>query len=360
MAIDIDIPPLSSNLLDEARARLDGLTKPRGSLGALEGLAARCHAIRGGASPLVVAPATMFTVAADHGVARQDVSPYPQAVTGQMVRNFLEGGAAINALCAVAGMDMKVVDAGCACPPFAPHPMLVAMRLGYGTEDMTQGPAMSRAVAERAVEQGIGLARDAVGEGCACLGVGEMGIANSTAAAAVHCALLGLEPASVVGAGAGADAAMMARKAAVVERALAVNRMDGRRDPLDVLAAVGGFEIGVMCGIMLGGAAHGVPVLVDGFISTSACALGLAIRPGLSGYVLLSHVSAERGHAMVLQSLRDRFPELAPPLLDLGMRLGEGTGAAVAYVLVKCAAAVYNDMATFNGAGVSDSGRQTF
>jgi nicotinate-nucleotide--dimethylbenzimidazole phosphoribosyltransferase len=297
----------------------------------------------------------MFTVAADHGVAGQGVSPYPQTVTRQMVENFLHGGAAINALCGVAGMTLKVVDAGCAGQAFPAHPMLIEARMGNGTADMAVGPAMARATAEAAVMRGMGIARSAADAGCVCIGVGEMGIANSTAAAAVHCALLGLAPADVVGAGAGADAAMVAHKAAVVERALAVNGMGTGAEPMEVLAAVGGFEIGVMCGIMLGAAGAGVPVLLDGFIATAACALGLAVCPALAEYVLPAHVSAEQGHGIVLRTLRSRHPSLAEPLLRLGMRLGEGTGAAVAYGLVKCAAAAFNGMATFSGAGVDDA-----
>lgn len=352
------IRPVAAADLAAARAHLDSLTKPAGSLGRLETLAARLWAMSGGL-PLDVAPALMLTVAADHGIAARGVSPFPQAVTRQMVANFLAGGAAINALCRANDVGLRVVDAGCAGGPFPAHPLLLDRRQGDGTADMSEGPAMSLPACESALRAGFALAKDARAEGFRTLGLGEMGIANSTAATALYCALLGLAPGEVAGPGAGAEPPMIARKARLVSRALAVNAGAVARGPVETLAALGGFEIAVMCGAMLGAAAEGMPVLVDGFISSSACAAALAIAPDFAGYAILTHVSAEPGYAAALRRMTERAAPHAGradwgrPLLELGLRLGEGTGAALAWPLVRSAAAICNEMATLASAGVS-------
>ncbi len=349
------IVPVDPADLLAAQQHLDNLTKPRGSLGRLEELARRLYGMAGGRSPLVVSPAMMLTVAGDHGVAAQGVSPCPQIVTRQMVANFLQGGAGVNVLCRASGMEMRVVDAGCAGGPFAPHPHLIDLRLGDGTADMTQGPAMRRETALEALRRGATLARRLAEEGYACLGTGEMGIANTTPASALYCALLGLTPQEAVGPGAGAGPAMVAHKAEVVDRALRVNGLSPAQaehnDPLHALSAVGGFEIGVMAGIMLGAASCRLPVLVDGFICSAAYVVAVRICPTLAHYAILSHASAEPAHAPALARLGT-----GRPLLQLDMRLGEGTGGAVAYGLLRCAAAVFNDMATFQSAQVSPEG----
>jgi len=351
---DLHIEPLRQQDLDAAQAHLDDLTKPRGSLGRLEDLARRLYAMRRGQVPLRVQPALMLTVAGDHGVAAQGVSPFPQAVTRQMVQNFFGGGAAINVLCRSMGMELRVVDAGCAGGPFAPNPMLLDCRLGDGTADMTLGPAMSVETCLKGLRAGVKLAHDAADKGYQCLGVGEMGIANSTAGTALYCALLHLEPEVMAGPGAGADAAMVKHKAQVVRKALAVNEKAVRSgDPLKVLAALGGYEIVVMSGIMLGAASRRLPVLVDGFICSAAYVAALHICPVLAEYAVLSHASAEQGHGRALARLEEATPEQRP-LLHLDMRLGEGTGGAVAYGLLRCAADIYNDMATFSAAGVAE------
>lgn len=343
--------------LDAAQAHLDNLTKPRGSLGRLEELARRLYAMRRGELLLSVSPALMLTVAGDHGVAAQGVSPFPQAVTRQMVMNFLHGGAVVNVLCRCGGLDLRVVDAGCAGGPFTPHPMLLDRRLGDGTADMSRGPAMSRETCLNGLRRGVDLAAEAAGRGYRCLGTGEMGIANSTAGTALYCALLGLDPDALTGPGAGSDPAMVRHKAGIVREALRVNAsLLASGDPVDILAAVGGFEIAVMSGIMLGAAAQRLPVLVDGFICSAAYAAALAICPALADYAVLSHASAEPGHSPALSRLA--HDGAAPdgggePLLHLGMRLGEGTGGALAYHLLRGAAAIYNDMATFDAAGVT-------
>lgn len=352
---DLRIVPVDAAALDAARQHLDQLTKPRGSLGRLEELARQLAAMRPEVRPLSVSPAMMLTVAGDHGVTAQGISPCPQIVTRQMVANFCAGGAGVNVLSRASGMDWRVVDAGCAGGPFAPHPMLADVRLGDGTADMTRGPAMSREACLEGLRRGVALVRELAAQGYVCFGTGEMGIGNSTSAAAVNCALLGIAPEDAVGPGAGADARMVARKAEVVRRALAVNGLDpaahADQDPLSVLAAVGGFELAVMAGIMLGAASCRLPVLVDGFICSAAYAAAERICPALADYAILSHASAEPGHGPAVSRLVAR-----EPLLQLGMRLGEGTGAAVAYHLLRCAVAVFNEMATFAEAAVSPEG----
>lgn len=341
------IPCLEDDLLDRAQKRLDSLTKPPGSLGRLEELARRLFAIQKGRMPLVVSPALMLTVAGDHGVAAQNVSAFPQAVTRQMVMNFLQGGAAINALCRCAGMDMRVVDAGCCGGAFPAHPILSDLRIGDGTADFTEGPAMSQLQCRQAVQSGIELAHDAARQGYACLATGEMGIANSTAATALYCALLGFHPEEIAGPGAGAKPDMVQRKAHVVTKALRCNAsVLETGDPLEILSAFGGFEIAVICGILLGAGSAGLPVLVDGFICSAAYAVALAMAPQLAGHVFLAHASAEPGHMPAMERLGQE------PLLHLGMRLGEGTGAVLAWQLLQGAAAFFNDMSTFSEAGV--------
>ncbi|MBE6442378.1 MAG: nicotinate-nucleotide--dimethylbenzimidazole phosphoribosyltransferase [Desulfovibrio desulfuricans] len=349
----LHIAPVRQEHLDAAQAHLDDLTKPRGSLGRLETLARRLYAMSRGRTPLAVAPAVMLTVAGDHGVAAQGVSPFPQAVTRQMVQNFFHGGAAVNALCRASGMELRVVDAGCRGGPFAPHPLLLDRRLGDGTADFSRGPSMSRETCLKGLRAGVELARELADAGYRCLGTGELGIANSTAATALYCALLGRDPTDMAGPGSGADAVMVRHKADVVRRALDVNADALRGDAVDVLAALGGFEIVIMAGLMLGAASRRLPVLVDGFICSAAYAAALRICPGLGNYAVTAHSSAEPGHARALAGLTGDA-EQDTPLLQLGMRLGEGTGGAVAYHLLRCAAAVFNDMATFSSAGVAE------
>ncbi|MDD4702558.1 MAG: nicotinate-nucleotide--dimethylbenzimidazole phosphoribosyltransferase [Desulfovibrio sp.] len=350
---DLSIEPLRQRDMDTAQAHLDNLTKPKGSLGKLEDLARRLFAIREGQLPLRVSPALMLTVAGDHGVAAQGVSPVPQAVTRQMVQNFFGGGAAINVLCRSMGMDLRVVDAGCAGGPFAPNPILLECRLGDGTADMTFGPAMSVETCLEGLRAGVKLARDAADKGYLCLGVGEMGIANSTSGTALYCALLDIDPDEVVGPGAGSNEAMIRHKAQIVRRALAANEKAVRGgDAVEILAALGGHEVAVMSGIMLGAASRHLPVLVDGFICSAAYVAALRICPVLADYAILSHASAEPGHVRALARLEQAIPAQRP-LLHLDMRLGEGTGGAVAYGLLRCAANIYNDMATFDSAGVA-------
>ena len=323
--------------------RLDAKTKPPRSLGRLEDLAAAVAAIQGVERPDVRTKAVVV-MAADHGVAASGVSAFPQEVTGQMVLNFAAGGAAICVLARQAGAEVVVVDMGCRAA--VAHPGVLDRRVGPGTRDFTRGPAMSREEAARAVEAGAALAGDLAGRGVRLLGLGEMGIGNTTAASAMAAAFLGRPPETVTGRGTGVDDAGYARKIEAIERGLAVNRPDPA-DALDVLSKVGGFEIAGLAGLALGAAARRIPVLVDGLISTAAAFAAARMNPAVAGCLLPSHGSVEIGHRKLLEALGTR------PLLDLEMRLGEGTGAALAMHLVEAAVRILDEMATFESAGVS-------
>lgn len=328
-----------------ARAHLDRLTKPRGSLGRLEELAWRLVEITGREPPRA-GRAVIFTLAADHGVAAEGVSAYPQVVTAQMVENFLRGGAAVNVLARHAGADVRVADFGVAAP-LAPAPGLIVRRIAPGTKNMAEGPAMTREETLAAVEAGIALVRAEGRQGVDLVGTGEMGIANTTAASAITAALTGRTVEAVTGRGTGIDDAAWGRKVAVIRRALEVNRPDPS-DPLGVLARVGGFEIAGLVGVIVAGAAARIPVVVDGFIAGAAALVAARLRPAIRHYLLASHRSAEPGHQVVLEDLGLR------PFLDLEMRLGEGTGAALLFLLIQAAVKVYGEMATFKSAGVSE------
>ena len=344
-AID-HIRPLDPSYFDMAQAHLDSQTKPRGSLGTLEGIACRLVALAGGGAPRVD-PARVCTCAGDHGVAAQGVSLFPQEVTRQMVENFVGNGAAINVLSRTAGVDLKVVDAGCLGGPFAEHPSLVQCKVAPGTRDFTAGPAMTREQCLEALENGVRLARTARDEGFRTLCTGEMGIANTTPATALFCAYLDLDPEAITGPGTGLNAEGVRHKARVIERALALHAPAiATGDPIGILACLGGYEIATLAGMLLGGASLGMALVVDGFISTSAFAAARAICPAVAEYAFFAHASAEPGFAPVVEALGVR------PLLNLGMRLGEGTGAAMAVFILRCAANIYNEMATFESAGV--------
>lgn len=330
---------------EEARQRLDRLTKPAGSLGRLEELAWRLALMAGCCPPAVRRP-VIFTLAGDHGVVAEGVSAYPQVVTAQMVENFLAGGAAVNVLARHAGARVVVADLGVA-HPLVGRPGLVDLRVGPGTANLARGAAMTRAQAVRAIAAGASLVEAERGRGLDMIGAGEMGIGNSTAAAALTAAFTGADPVDVAGPGTGLDEAGRRRKAEVVARALAVNRPDPE-DPLDVLAKLGGFEIAGLVGVILAGAARQLPVMLDGFITGAAALVAVRLAPAARHFVLASHRSAEPGHAAVLADLG------LDPYLDLSMRLGEGTGAALGIGLARAAADLLRDMATFKSAGVSE------
>jgi len=324
---------------DELQRLLDNRTKPVGSLGRLETLAVAARAALGERIAGEVPGASLTIFAADHGIAAEGVSSFPQEVTGQMVRNFLAGGAAANVIAGALGIPVFVADCGIA-EPLSDAPGLIDMRLGPGTANSLHGPAMSGAAAQEAVAQGRDHGRRLRGE-IACFG--EMGIANTSAATLVAHKLSGLPVARLVGRGTGLCDAALAHKRAVLERAAA---RTGALAPIEALAEVGGFEIGTMAGAMIGAAEAGRLVIVDGFIAASAAALARALVPECEGRMVFAHRSAEAGHDALLDWLG------AEPLLDLGLRLGEGTGALLAVPLVRAALALF-DMASFGEAGVA-------
>jgi len=337
------ILPLDERAMRLAAARQARLTKPAGSLGRLEDLAVRLAGITGRIDPPLQA-AVVFTLAADHGVAAEGVSAYPREVTAQMVLNFLRGGAAINVLAREVGARVVVADIGVDAD-LPPHPDLRAVKVRRGTASITGGAAMSVDEANRAINVGRGLVRD---EHLDIALTGDMGIGNTTAAAAVICALTRLDPERVVGRGTGVDDEGLRRKLAAVRGALQVNAESIGRGPIETLAATGGLEIAGLVGVILEAARMRKPVIVDGFISGSAALVAAAIAPEATGYMIASHRSHELGHGAVLERLG------LPPLLDLDLRLGEGTGAALALPLVRAAVRLLNDMATFDEAGVSE------
>jgi nicotinate-nucleotide--dimethylbenzimidazole phosphoribosyltransferase len=291
-------------------------------------------------------PAAVAVFAADHGVHAQGVTPWPQEVTGQMVANFLAGGAVINAFARRLGAEVCVVDVGVAAP-LEPVPGLLPRRIADGSADLATGPALTREQAQAAVEVGIETARDLVAAGNRCLVTGDMGIANTTAAAALICTFTGADPEEATGRGTGVDDATLARKTDVVRRALALHRADPA-DPIGVLAAFGGLEHAALAGFVLGAAAMRVPVLLDGVNAGAAALVAAALGPSAVGYCLAGHCSAEPGHRHALAHLG------LEPLLDLGMRLGEGTGALLALPVLQGAAQALLDVATFDAAGVTD------
>jgi nicotinate-nucleotide--dimethylbenzimidazole phosphoribosyltransferase len=337
------IAPLDEEAARAAQSLLDGKTKPRRSLGRLEELACQLAGIRGVAAPPLLTPAVVV-MAADHGVADEGVSAYPVEVTRQMVLNFLGGGAAINVLARHAGARLVVVDLGTRTPVEG----VLSRRIGPGTRSFTRGPAMTPAEAVQALEAGIALAGELSADGVDLVALGEMGIGNSTSASALTAAYTGLPAREVTGRGTGVDDQGWNRKVAAVEKALEINP---GREPLQVLAALGGFEIAGLAGLALGTAARRGAVLVDGFIAGAAALAAVRLAPALRGYLIASHRSVEVGHRAVLAELGTR------PLLDLDMRLGEGTGAALAIPLVQASLKIVHEMATFASAGVSDSGR---
>lgn len=341
------IRPLNAALQVKAQARLDRLTKPLGSLGRLEELAASYVAIIGELKPQVPV-GVVFTFAADHGVALEGVSAYPREVTPQMVLNFLRGGAGVNVLAKHVGVDVRVVDIGVDYE-FGMLPGLLDRKVMKGTRNLAVEPAMTRIQAEQAVMVGIELATDAVREGIGLIGTGEMGIGNTTPSAAITAVMTGQPAAEVTGRGTGIDESGRLRKVLVIQRALDLHHPDPD-DALDVLAKVGGLEIAGLAGLMLGAAAARVPIVLDGFIAGAAALIAVGLQPLCREYFIASHRSVELGHRVILDHLKLK------PLMDLDLRLGEGTGACLGMDLVCAAIKIYTEMATFDDAGVSDKG----
>ncbi|MGW3350422.1 nicotinate-nucleotide--dimethylbenzimidazole phosphoribosyltransferase [Nonomuraea rubra] len=345
------IRPADPVALAEARAHQDRLTKPRGSLGVLEEVAVRLAGAAGVSPPPMPEPAALAIFAADHGVHARGVSPWPQEVTVQMVANFLAGGAVANAFAAQAGASVTVVDVGVAADlPEAPD--LVDHKIAYGTADLSQGPAMTVDQAVQALEAGIVVARDLVAKGARCLITGDMGIANTTASAALVSAFTGRDPAEVTGRGTGIDDETYELKVGIVRAALRTNAVtDASSSPseaLRALAAVGGFEHAAIAGFILAGAAQRVPVILDGVIAGAAALVAAALDPAALDHCVAGHRSAEPGHAAALAHLGLR------PLVELELRLGEGTGGLLAHPMVCAAVRVMHDVATFDSAGVTE------
>jgi nicotinate-nucleotide--dimethylbenzimidazole phosphoribosyltransferase len=339
------ISPLDAAAMTSARARQDMLTKPQGALGRLEAISIQVAGITGQPRPRLH-KAAVVVMAADHGVAHQGVSAYPAEVTPQMVLNFLAGGAAINVLARHIGAQVVVVDMGVAAE-LPSHPDLLSRKVALGTADLSTVPAMSRAQALEAVEAGITVVTTLIDSGVDIVATGDMGIGNTTPSSAIVATLTGRPVAEVTGRGTGVDDAGLKRKIALIEAALALHRPN-KGDGLDVLAKVGGFEIGGLAGVMIGAAARHVPVVVDGFISGAAALLACALAPAAQPYLIAAHRSVERGHQAVFAQLD------MEPLVDLGMRLGEGTGAALGISLIQAACKILDEMATFGEAGVAD------
>ena len=339
------IRPANAEAMRRALGRQRNLTKPPGSLGRLEDVSVQLAGIFGNERPTIGGKA-VIVAAGDHGVVAQGVTAYPQEVTAQMVLNFLSGGAAVSVMARRLGVRQIIVDAGVAAD-LPDHPELRSARIGRGTADITQSAAMSREQAEQSVMAGVNIAVEAAESGADLIAAGEMGIGNTTASSAITAAITGASPQDTTGAGTGRSADELAHKATVVQRALDVNMPDAN-DGLDVLAKLGGFEIGVLAGVALGAASMRRAVIVDGFISGAAMLIAQALCPTTRDYMIASHRSAEKGHGIVLSHLN------LLPLLELDMRLGEGSGAVLAMPIVEAAAAGLTEMATFGEAGVSD------
>lgn len=339
------IRPVSRESGAFAQTRLDRLTKPLGSLGRLEELAVRYAMITGEVKPTVPRGA-VFTFAADHGVAMEGVSAYPSEVTPQMVLNFLRGGAGVNVLARHAGVEVRVVDIGVAYD-FGSMPGLIQKKIMRGTNNLLREPAMTRAQAAQALQVGIDLATGAAREGIGLVGTGEMGIGNTTPSAAITAVMTGRSVAEVTGRGTGLDEAGRVHKIQVIEQALERHRPD-RNDALDLLAKVGGLEIAGLAGLILGAAAARLPVVLDGFIAGAAALVAVGLQPLCREYLIASHRSVERGHQAILDVLN------LSPLLDLDLRLGEGTGACLGMALVQASIKILTEMATFDEAGVTE------
>jgi nicotinate-nucleotide--dimethylbenzimidazole phosphoribosyltransferase len=340
-----NIRPLDKAAMDKAKARQDQLTKPAGSLGRLEELSIQIAGIQGKAKPVIEKKA-MITMAGDHGVVDEKVGNWPREVTAQMVENFLRGGAGINVLARQAGTRIVFVDIGVASD-LKPHKQLIVRKIDYGTKNMCKGPAMTEPQAVRAIEAGIETVDAESKKGLDIVGTGDMGIGNTTASSAVFAAISGKKVEQTTGRGTGLSDAQLKHKIDVIKRALAVNKPDPSK-PIEVLAKVGGYEIGGLAGVILGAAARRIPVVIDGFISGAAAVIAMKLAPQAKDYIIAAHVSAEAGHVAMLEYLGLK------PLLDLEMRLGEGTGAALGIIVSEAAVRTLNEMATFAEAGVSE------
>lgn len=342
------IPPIDKRAAQQARARQNSLTKPPGSLGRLEEVSIQLAGMKADPLPNVDRKAVII-MAADHGVALEGVSAFPAEVTPQMVMNFLSGGAAINVLARQAGASVTIVDIGVAADFDPALAGLWHRKVARGTSNMAKGPAMTRADAEKALACGMDVLAEVAKEGLDLIATGEMGIGNTTPSSAIISVMTGLPVAKVTGRGTGLDDAGISRKIRVIENAIALNRPDPK-NALDVLSKVGGLEIAGLAGVMIAAASRRIPVVVDGFISSAAAMIAVGLVPDVRNYLLSGHQSVEIGHQAMLRHLG------LTPLIDLDLRLGEGTGAVLAFHLIEAASRILREMATFAEAGVSDKG----
>ncbi len=352
------ILPIDISFYDKAQKRLDNLTKPQGSLGRLEEFAKRLVAITENTMPELDRK-VIFTFAGDHGVAEEGVSAFPKEVTPQMVFNFLNGGAGINVLARHAGAEVVVVDIGVDFDFIPPHPPLIkgglrggntnfiSRKIIKGTGNMRKGPAMTKEEAEKCIDVGIGLADEYARKGYMIFGTGEMGIANTTPSSAIASVLTGRPVSEVTGKGTGIGDDALKNKIKVIEDSIKINKPDSK-DPMDVLSKIGGSEIGGIAGLIIGAASKRIPVVIDGFISTAGALMAYCIEPKTRDYMFAAHNSVEIGHKVMLDKIGLR------PILDLDLRLGEGTGAALAMLLIEGGLKIYKEMATFGEAGVSN------
>ena len=338
------IQPLKDNFIVQAQAKLDRLTKPQGSLGQLEEMAKKYAAIVENLNPKIEKK-IIYVFAGDHGVTAEGVSAYPKEVTPQMIFNFLRGGAGINVLARQVGAQVVVVDIG-VDHEFEPAEGLMIRKISRGTGNIFCGPAMSRDQAVQALTVGLEMADHAKKQNADLVGTGDMGIGNTTPSSAILASLTGLAVSQVTHRGTGIDDLALKRKIQIIERAIAVNRPDPK-DPLDVLAKLGGFEIAGIAGLIIGCASHRIPVVVDGFISTAGAMIAVGLNPEIKGYIFASHQSVEVGHPFMWEYIGQK------PILNLSLRLGEGTGAALAIFLIEGAVKIMKEMATFSEAGVS-------
>lgn len=344
--LNLKIEPLKREFIDIAWKRLNSLTKPKGSLGRLEEIAARLVAIYEDSMPEIKKKAVLV-FASDHGVTEEGVSAYPKEVTAQMVFNFLRGGAGINVLAKHAGADVVVVDVGVDYD-FGEIEGLISKKVVRGTGNIAKGMALTRSDAIKCIEIGIEIVKEYHQKGYNLFAVGEMGIGNTTPSSAVISVLTNSPVKEVTGRGTGIDEETFKRKVEVIKRAIEINKPDAS-DPVDVLSKVGGPEIGAIAGVVLCCAHLRLPVIIDGFISTAGALIAYCINPAVKDYIFASHNSVERGHKKALEFMGLK------PLLDLNLRLGEGTGAAVAMTIIEAGLKIYREMATFDEAGVSKS-----
>jgi nicotinate-nucleotide--dimethylbenzimidazole phosphoribosyltransferase len=339
------INKIDYSLSEETQKRLDILTKPQGSLGRLEDLAKQVVEITRIRNPKLKHK-VIFTMAGDHGVVENNVSAFPKEVTPQMVYNFLNGGAGINVLAKHVGAKVVIIDMGVACD-LKDNPALIIKKVNHGTRNMTKGPAMSKDEAIKSVENGIEVFEEELLKGIDIVGTGDMGIGNTTPSSAIVAAITGRNVKEVTGRGTGIDDKTLASKIAAIKEALKVNKPNPK-DGIDILSKVGGFEIGGLTGVILAAAAHRVPVVIDGFISGAAALIAYTLEPKTKDYMIAAHCSVEQGHKAALAFLGLK------PVLDLNLRLGEGTGAALAMNIIEAGTKILNEMATFESAGVSE------